>query len=216
MSESQRGLDRRTLLKLMGAAGTSVTGARMGATLFGPAAVGASGGVGTAPAAQEAAPAGIDPFEVRVAGAELEDLSRRLQSPRWPPDSPGEPWSYGTDRAYLEELIAYWRDEYDWRAHEAALNAFDHYTTTIDGQLLHSSASADAARPRWRWSCRTAGPAPSGRCSRRSWRWPTRRPTAAMRPTRSTSSCRRFPASVSPASRPRGPTSCGLPSCGSR
>ncbi len=82
-------------------------------------------------------PAGVEAFEVRVDDRELEDLSRRLRSPRWPPDSPGEPWSYGTDRAYLEELIAYWRDEYDWRTHEAALNAFNHYTTTIDGQRIH-------------------------------------------------------------------------------
>ena len=83
-------------------------------------------------------PAGVTPFEVQVSDADLEDLSRRLQSPRWPPDSPGEPWSYGTDRAYpggTDRLLA--RRVRLARAHEAALNAFDHYTTTIDGQLLH-------------------------------------------------------------------------------
>ena len=127
MSESQRQIDRRTLLGLMAAAAAATTGGG----LFGP------GGARVAAAGQAALPAGVEPFEVRVGDAELEDLSRRLQSPRWPPDSPGEPWSYGTDRAYLEELIAYWRDEYDWRAHEAALNAFNHYTTTIEGQLIH-------------------------------------------------------------------------------
>ena len=34
-------------------------------------------------------------------------------------------------------MIAYWRDEYDWRVHEAELNSFDHYMTTVDGQRLH-------------------------------------------------------------------------------
>ena len=127
MSESQRQIDRRTLLGLMAAAAAASTGGGP----FGP------GGARVAAAGQAAMPAGVEPFEVRVGDDELEDLSRRLQSPRWPPDSPGEPWSYGTDRAYLEELIAYWRDEYDWRAHEAALNAFNHYTTTIEGQRVH-------------------------------------------------------------------------------
>jgi pimeloyl-ACP methyl ester carboxylesterase len=38
---------------------------------------------------------------------------------------------------YLEELATYWRTGYDWRAHEAELNAFPQYTTTIDGQRIH-------------------------------------------------------------------------------
>lgn len=80
---------------------------------------------------------GFEPFEIRVSDQALEDLHHRLTLARWPPDSPGAPWAYGTDRAYLEELVAYWRDDYDWRAHERALNAFDHYTTTVEGQHLH-------------------------------------------------------------------------------
>ena len=137
MSETQSQIGRRTLLKLMGAAGASAAAGAQSAAPFGSARVRAAGGPGSAGAGQAPVPQDVTPFEVRVSDADLEDLSRRLQSPRWPPDSPGEAWSYGTDRAYLEELIAYWRDEYDWRAHEAALNAFDHYTTTVDGQLVH-------------------------------------------------------------------------------
>ena len=136
MSESQRGIARRTLLKLMGAAGASATVASAG-SVPGYAGGHPAGRARAARAGQASSPAGVDPFEVQVGDAELQYLSRRLESPRWPPDSPGEPWAYGTDRAYLEELIAYWRDEYDWRAHEAALNAFDHYKTTIDGQVVH-------------------------------------------------------------------------------
>lgn len=80
---------------------------------------------------------GVDPFEFHVSDGELADLRRRLSNVRWPEDTPGAAWAYGTDRAFLEQLVAYWRDEYDWREHEAALNAFNHYTTTIDGQLIH-------------------------------------------------------------------------------
>ena len=87
MAESQRSMDRRTLLKLMSAAGLSGAAASVNKAPFG--ATGMAIGPGTAPAGQAPAPAGIDPFEVRVADAELQDLVRRLQAPRWPPDSPG-------------------------------------------------------------------------------------------------------------------------------
>jgi len=40
-------------------------------------------------------------------------------------------------RAYLEEMVAYWRDHYDWRKHEAEINRFSHYRTTIDGVPIH-------------------------------------------------------------------------------
>ena len=68
----------------------------------------------------------IEPYEIRVSDAAIEDLQRRLRTVRWPADTPGDAWAYGTDRAYLQELVAYWRDEYDWRRHEAELNTFDH------------------------------------------------------------------------------------------
>lgn len=114
-------VERRRVLKLMGTVGVAVLSTPMASWN-----------------AQElSAQSSIEPFEVNVDDEELDDLRLRLRNARWPPDSPGEPWSYGTDRTYLEELIAYWGGEYDWRAHERELNSFDHYMTTVDGQQLH-------------------------------------------------------------------------------
>ncbi len=113
----QTTIGRRTVLKLIGAAGAW------------PAAAPAPG------AAQD--PSGVRPFRISVSDEELADLRRRLAATRWPPAATGEPWSMGTDRAYLQELIAYWRDEYDWRTHEAALNRFEHYTAVVDGHRIH-------------------------------------------------------------------------------
>ncbi len=55
----------------------------------------------------------------------------------WPDEVPGESWRYGTDLAYMKELVAYWRDRYDWRVHEAALNRFRHFTVPLAGIDLH-------------------------------------------------------------------------------
>ena len=40
-------------------------------------------------------------------------------------------------RDYLQALVAYWREGYDWRAQEAQLNAVPQFTTAIDGQTIH-------------------------------------------------------------------------------
>jgi microsomal epoxide hydrolase len=78
----------------------------------------------------------------------LQDLRVRLERTRLPDQIPGTAWEQGTDRAYLEGLLAYWRDGFDWRAQERELNRFDHFRTAIDGLDLHfvheRSASADA------------------------------------------------------------------------
>jgi microsomal epoxide hydrolase len=79
----------------------------------------------------------ITPFRIQVPDAVLTDLRERLARTRFPDQIEGAGWSYGTELAYLKELCAYWRDKFDWRAQETALNRFDQFTTTIDGQRLH-------------------------------------------------------------------------------
>ena len=85
----------------------------------------------------EVEPNVIRPFNVRVSEEILDDLDDRLRRARLPDQIPGTDWSYGTDRAYLSELIDYWRTEFDWRAQEQILNELDQFTTVIDGLDLH-------------------------------------------------------------------------------
>ena len=87
--------------------------------------------------AEPADPEAIRPFTVAVPDAVLEDLRLRLVRTRLPDELDGADWDYGTPRGYLRELLAYWRDEYDWRAQEARLNAFDQFRTRIDGIDVH-------------------------------------------------------------------------------
>lgn len=79
----------------------------------------------------------LSPFTIQVSDEVLADLRERLSRVRWPDEVPGSGWAYGTDLAYLEQLVAYWRDGYDWRANEAQLNAFHHYTVPLAGIDLH-------------------------------------------------------------------------------
>src|SRR4051812_2120992 len=79
----------------------------------------------------------LSPFTIRVSDEVLADLRERLGRVRWPDEVPGSDWAYGTDLAYLKQLVAYWRDGYDWRANEAWLNAFHQYTVPLAGIDLH-------------------------------------------------------------------------------
>jgi pimeloyl-ACP methyl ester carboxylesterase len=79
----------------------------------------------------------VEPFEVHVDDAVLDDLQRRLASTRFPDQIEGTGWDYGIPVDYLRELVVYWRDAYDWRAHEARLNELEHFRTSIDGQAIH-------------------------------------------------------------------------------
>jgi len=90
----------------------------------------------------------IERFQIRVDEAVLEDLRRRLAWTRFPDQIEGTGWEHGIPLEYVRELVAYWRDEYDWRAQEARLNELAHFRTCIDGQSIHfihaRSAHADA------------------------------------------------------------------------
>src|SRR5882672_996565 len=77
------------------------------------------------------------PFTVKVPDAVLTDLRERLARARWPDEIPGAHWQYGSDLAYVKELVTYWRDRYDWRRHEATLNAFRQFTVPLAGIELH-------------------------------------------------------------------------------
>jgi microsomal epoxide hydrolase len=77
------------------------------------------------------------PFKISLPDAVLTDLRERLARVRWPDEVPDGGWRYGTDLAYMKELVAYWRDRYDWRKNEADLNRFRQFTVPLAGIELH-------------------------------------------------------------------------------
>ena len=90
----------------------------------------------------------IVPFEIAVPDRAIEDLQRRLANTRLPDQLDNSSWEYGTNLQYLQELLDYWQNDYDWRAQETVLNQFDQFKTEVDGLELHfihqRSANANA------------------------------------------------------------------------
>jgi epoxide hydrolase len=79
----------------------------------------------------------IEEFRIDVPQAALDDLRRRLEQVRWPAQIPGTGWERGVPVDYLQRLVRYWLSSYDWRSHEARLNALPQFTTRIDEQTIH-------------------------------------------------------------------------------
>ena len=87
--------------------------------------------------APQAADVAIRPFTIRVPDAVLADLKVRLANARFPDSLQGDGWTHGADIGYVKQLVAYWRDRFDWRAQERALNTLEQFTTSIDGLTIH-------------------------------------------------------------------------------
>ena len=107
-------------------------------------------GAGPASVDRRGDPEAVRPFTIEISNAVLNDLDDRLARTRLPDQIPGTEWEYGTDRAYLEELLAYWQNGFDWRAQERKLNEFNHFKTVIDGvdvHFIHQRSPEENATP---------------------------------------------------------------------
>jgi pimeloyl-ACP methyl ester carboxylesterase len=79
----------------------------------------------------------IEPFTIDVADSVLDDLRTRIRNTRWPDQVPGVGWEQGTELSYLRSLLAYWADEFDWRARERELNRYHHFRADFAGTRIH-------------------------------------------------------------------------------
>jgi pimeloyl-ACP methyl ester carboxylesterase len=74
---------------------------------------------------------------ISVSDEDLDDLRTRLRRTRWTAAWPVDAWQAGTDERELRRLVEYWAGDYDWRAHEAAINALPSHFADIDGTPVH-------------------------------------------------------------------------------
>jgi microsomal epoxide hydrolase len=81
------------------------------------------------------------PFELRIPDTAIADLKTRLGLTRLPDAAPGAPpddsWAFGTSVDYMRDLVSYWKDRFDWRAQEAALNQFPQFKLPLHDIDLH-------------------------------------------------------------------------------
>src|SRR5687767_15064275 len=79
----------------------------------------------------------MDPFTIDVPEAQLDDLRSRLDRAHWPEPLDGAGWDYGTDQAFLRDVVAHWIHRSDWRRTEAELNDLGSFRTEASGLQVH-------------------------------------------------------------------------------
>lgn len=96
----------------------------------------------------------LTPFSINIHQSDIDDLRDRLARARWPHPVPGRDdrtdFSRGIPTAYLQGLVEYWRDGFDWQAQEARLNEIEQVTTIINDQtfhIVHARSSNPEATP---------------------------------------------------------------------
>src|SRR5688572_23394240 len=138
----------RTRRRFLGSAGMTMLAAHLGITGSARARTTTSTS-GSTPAREEStmtttattmpdtATSDIQPFQVDVPQADLDDLRQRLAATRLPSRELVDDRSQGVQLATIQELTRYWATDYDWRKVEARLNALPQFTTEIDGVNIH-------------------------------------------------------------------------------
>ena len=92
----------------------------------------------------------VRPFELAVPDETLERIRAKVAAYPWDDMPKLDGWMYGANLDYMKELCAYWLDEFDWRAQEAEINRFDHFTAPIDGldvHFIHEKGSGPEPKP---------------------------------------------------------------------
>ncbi|KAF5382510.1 hypothetical protein D9615_003064 [Tricholomella constricta] len=99
---------------------------------------------------------GDSPFTIAVPDFQLSVLQQKLALATFPDELDDAGWTYGVPLADVKRLVKRWKDSYDWRKHEAALNTeLPQFTRDIDvegfGTLnihyVHKKSEVDNAIP---------------------------------------------------------------------
>jgi pimeloyl-ACP methyl ester carboxylesterase len=76
-------------------------------------------------------------FRISIPEDRLQDMRRRLRATSWPGDLGNADWRYGVEQGWLQDMVHYWAEDYDWRAQEARMNALPHFRVEIAGTPIH-------------------------------------------------------------------------------
>ena len=80
----------------------------------------------------------IEQYTISVDECQIEDLHQRLDNTRLFMPVKDADWQEGVPTGDLSDLLAYWRNGFDWRAQERKLNNLPHFMCTLDcGQQIH-------------------------------------------------------------------------------
>ncbi|XP_043251770.1 juvenile hormone epoxide hydrolase 1-like [Colletes gigas] len=80
----------------------------------------------------------IRPFKIDVPTSVVDDLKYRLAKRRqYVNPLEDAAWTYGISTKYLDTVLDYWKDKYNWAERQALLNKYPQFKTNIQGLDIH-------------------------------------------------------------------------------
>lgn len=97
----------------------------------------------------------IKPYKISVPDEKLQHLAQKLELATFPDELDDSGWDYGAPLADVKRLTQYWKDQYDWRKHEARMNELPNFITSIqvegfeplDVHFVHQRSEVESAIP---------------------------------------------------------------------
>ena len=79
----------------------------------------------------------VAPFTLPYSQPAVDDLRDRLRRTRWLATIANAPSNAGVDLRELQEICAYWRDQFDWQSQLKKLSAFHHFRYSSGEVAVH-------------------------------------------------------------------------------
>lgn len=80
----------------------------------------------------------VRPFKIDVPASVIEDLKYRLEHRRtYVEPLEDVAWTYGISTKYLNTVLDYWKNKYNWTERQALLNKYPQFKTIIQGLDIH-------------------------------------------------------------------------------
>ncbi|XP_034017578.1 epoxide hydrolase 1 isoform X2 [Thalassophryne amazonica] len=92
----------------------------------------------------------IRSFKVTTSDEELEDLHQRMDHTRTVPSLEDSQFNYGFNAQYLQQVVSYWRNTFDWKTQVDKLNQYPHFKTNIEGIDVHYVHVKPTQLPEWK------------------------------------------------------------------
>lgn len=79
----------------------------------------------------------IKEFKIEITDGQLEELDQKLRLGRWPEQETVSDWSQGVPLGYMQDVVAYWLNSYDWRSRESFHNEMPQFVGAYQGLEIH-------------------------------------------------------------------------------
>jgi pimeloyl-ACP methyl ester carboxylesterase len=92
----------------------------------------------------------IKPFKLNIPDKTLQEIYTKVKNYPWHEMPVDGGWEYGTNLDYMKEISSYWVKNFDWRKHEAEINKFSNFMTTVEDiemHFIHEKGSGSNSTP---------------------------------------------------------------------